>query len=46
MGDSQALGQEQLEFLAEPFTPMAQPGELKRDLMLAEGLVGEMLEIG
>ena len=43
MRDPQALGQQQLELVAEPLPPMAQVGALVRELVLEELLAGEVL---
>ena len=41
----QALGQQQLQLVAEPLAPMAQVRALVRELVLEELLAGEVLEI-
>jgi len=41
----QALGQQQLQLVAEPLSPMAQVGALVRELMLEELFPGEVLEV-
>ena len=46
MGHPQALGQQQLQAIAEPPAPVAQPRALMRDLVLEVGFAGEVLEIG
>ena len=46
MRHPQALGQQQLQFAAEPLTPMAQVGALMRELVLEKLFPGEELEIG
>jgi hypothetical protein len=46
MRHPQALGQQQLQFAAEPLAPMAQVGALVRERVLEELLAGEVLEIG
>lgn len=43
--DPQALGQKQLELVAEPLAPMAQVGALVRECVLEELRAGEMLKI-
>jgi hypothetical protein len=43
--DPQALGQQQLQLVAEPLPPVAQIGALVRELVLEELLAGEVLEI-
>jgi len=45
MCHAQALGQQQLQFAAQPLAPMAQVRALVRELMLEELLAGEILEI-
>ena len=42
----QALGQQQLQFVAEPLPPMAQVGAFVRELVLEKLFPGEELEIG
>ena len=44
--DAQALGQQQLQLVAEPVAPMAQVRALVREDMLEELRPGEVLEIG
>jgi hypothetical protein len=46
VGYPQALGQQQLQLVAEPLAPMAQVGALVRELVLEELFPGEELEIG
>ena len=46
MRDSQALGEQQLQLVAEPPAPMAQVGALVREAVLEELLAGEVLKIG
>jgi hypothetical protein len=46
MRHPQALGQQQLQPVAEPFPPMAQVRAFMRELMLEKLLAGEELEIG
>ena len=45
MRHPQALGQQQLQLVAEPLAPMAQVRALVRELVLEELLAGEVLEI-
>ena len=45
MGDPQALGQEKLQFVAEPLAPMAQVRALVREGMLEELFPGEVLKV-
>ena len=42
---TQALGQQELQLVAEPLPPMTQVGMLVRELVLEELLAGEVLEI-
>ena len=42
----QTLGQQQLQFVAEPLSPMAQVGAFVRELVLEKLFPGEELEIG
>ena len=46
MRDPQALGEQQLQLVAEPPAPMAQVGALVREAVLEELLAGEVLKIG
>src|SRR5258706_14182043 len=46
MRDPQALGQQELQPVAEPLAPMAEVGTLVREGVLKELLPGEELEIG
>jgi hypothetical protein len=46
MRHSQALGQQKLQFVAEPLAPMAQVRAFVREGVLEELLPGEVLEIG
>ena len=45
MRDPQALGQQQLQLVAEPLPPMAQVGALVRELVLEELVAGKVFEI-
>src|SRR5215831_9414106 len=45
MGYPQALGQQQLELIAQPLAPMAEPRALMREGVLEELLAGEVLEV-
>jgi hypothetical protein len=45
MCHAQALGQKQLQLVAEPLAPMAQVQALVREFMLEEDLAGEVLEV-
>ena len=42
VGHARALGQQQLQAVAEPAAPVAQPGAFVRDLVLEVGLAGEV----
>lgn len=46
VGDAQALGEQQLQLVAEALAPVRQPGALVAQLVLEEALAGEVLEIG
>jgi len=46
MCHSQTLGQQQLQFVAQPLAPMAQVGAFVRELMLEELFPRDELEIG
>jgi hypothetical protein len=46
MRHPQTLGQQQLQFVAEPLAPMAEVGAFVRELMLEKLFPGEVLEIG
>jgi hypothetical protein len=46
MRHPQALGQYELQFVAEPLAPVAEVGTLVRKLVLEKLKAGEVLEIG
>ena len=46
LGDAQALGQQDLQTIADALPPMAHAGALAGQLVLKEALAGEVLEIG
>ena len=46
MRHPQALGQQQVELIAQPLAPVAEVRALVRESVLEEGLAGEVLEIG
>ena len=45
VGHPQALGQQQVELVAQPLPPVAEVGALVREGVLEEGLAGEVLEV-
>ena len=45
MGDAQAFGQQDIQFIPDAVAPMAHPGALMRQFVLEEFFAGEVLKV-